>query len=117
MKTTAASILFSLTAAALFAGTAQAADIAHANVHDAAYYGSGATATSADRTIVIKPNTRWVNVKNGETVTFAEGDKTFTFHFDTYPQTQVVKLDTIAPQGVEVAPVRVYVADTREVNN
>lgn len=114
MKTTAASLFLSLTAAAaLFAGSAQAADIAH----DASYYGSTAAVKTADRTIVIKPNTRWVNVKNGETVTFASGDQNFTFHFDTYPQTQVVKLDAIAPAGVNVAPVRVYVADTREVNN
>ncbi|MFK3736796.1 CzcE family metal-binding protein [Massilia sp. TN1-12] len=112
MKTTATSLFLSLTAAAaLFAGGAQAADIAH----DASYYGSGVAAKAADRTVVIKPTTRWVNVKNGETVTFASGDQNFTFHFDTYPQTQVVKLNTIAPDGVNVAPVRVYVADTREV--
>ena len=73
MKTTAASILFALTATgALFAGSAQAADVA-TGAHDAAYYGSSAAVKAADRTIVIKPTTRWVNVKNGETVTFAVG--------------------------------------------
>jgi hypothetical protein len=109
MKTATASILFSL--AALSAG-AQAADAAH----DASYYGGAATANAAERTIVVKPGARWVNVKNGETVAFVVGDQRFAYHFETYPQTQVVTLDRIAPAGVQVAPVRVYIADTREVN-
>lgn len=111
MKTTRSAILLGLAlSASLFAGAGQAAAIKH----DASWYGAAVPAQASARTIVVTPQTRWVNVTNGETVTFAVGDQRFTFQFQTYPQTQVTDLRTIAPAGIEVAPVRVYVADNNE---
>lgn len=54
---------------------------------------------AADRTIIIDPDTRWVNVDNGETVKFVVGDKSFAWRFDTLNQT-VVDLSRIAPAGM-----------------
>lgn len=93
----------------LFAGAVQAAD-----PHDAAWYGVAAPDHTAQRKIEIKPDTRWVNVTNGETVTFVADGQRFTFHFQTYPTTQVVDLATLAPSGVNIKPVRVYVAESPE---
>jgi hypothetical protein len=47
-------------------------------------YGTATTA-AAGRTVEITPMTKWVNVANGETVTFIQGDNTFTWHFDALP--------------------------------
>src|SRR4051812_4907581 len=38
-------------------------------------YGVAVAENTAARTIVVTPQTRWVNVTNGETVKFAVGDK------------------------------------------
>ena len=64
----------------------------------------------ADREITIKPGTKWVNVNNGETVAFSVSGKTFTWHFDTLPAEDQFRLQTIAPEGVDVGAVTVYVA-------
>ena len=38
--------------------------------------------SAATRTIVIKPDTKYVNVTGGETVKFVVGDKSFAWNFD-----------------------------------
>ena len=86
------------------AGLAQAAPGTLAN------YGSAANGGFADREITIKPGTKWVNVNNGETVAFSVNGKTFTWHFDTLPAEDQFRLQTIAPEGVDVGAVTVYVA-------
>ena len=73
-------------------------------------FGAPARIEAAERTIAITPATRSVNVTNGETVAFVVGDKRFAFSFVTYPYTQSVALATLAPAGVDVRDVRVYVA-------
>lgn len=95
--------------ASLLAGAGHAADQSRA-----AAYGVAAPDHSAGRTIEIKAGTRWVNVTNGETVTFVTEGRRFTFHFQTYPYAQIVDLATLAPEGMAVAPVRVYVAESTE---
>jgi hypothetical protein len=97
-------------ASTLFAGASQAAG----RDHEAGWYGVAVPAQAAQRKIEIKADTRWVNVTNGETVTFVSEGQSFTFHFQTYPNTQVVDLATLAPSGVSVKPVRVYVAESME---
>lgn len=110
MNTLRSSLLTGLVfASTLFAGAVHAAD-----THDAAWYGVAAPDHVAQRKIEIKADTRWVNVTNGETVTFVADGQRFTFHFQTYPSTQVVDLSTLAPAGVSVKPVRVYVAESPE---
>lgn len=63
----------------------------------------------AVRKIVIQPNTKSVTVQDGETVTFVVDGKTFSYHFQTWPTTNVLPLSAIAPQEVNVGGVRVYV--------
>lgn len=93
--------------ATLIAGVSQAAP----RPSGPSYYGSSVASQAADRRIVIQPGTRWVNVNNGETVTFVVGEQNFTFHFETYPSTQALNLGAIAPSDINVGGVRVYVAN------
>lgn len=73
-------------------------------------YGSPVAGAAAERTITIAPSTRWVNVVNGETVTFVVDGKSFSWHVYTYNNVNEFKLDSIAPPHVAVAGVRVLVA-------
>ena len=73
-------------------------------------YGSVANSSFADRVITITPGTRWVNVNNGDTVAFTVNGKTFTWHFETLHAEDQFALEKIAPEGVDVGMVTVYVA-------
>ena len=84
-------------------GLAQAAPGKPAN------YGSAANNGFADREITIKPGTKWVNVNNGDTVAFSVNGKTFTWHFETLHAEDQFGLKQIAPEGVDVGMVTVYV--------
>ena len=63
-----------------------------------------------DRDVAVEASTRWVNVTNGQTVRFDVGGRRFTFAFDAWPGTDSVPLSAIAPKGVAVPDVRVYIA-------
>jgi len=65
---------------------------------------------TADREIAVDGSTRWVNVTNGQTVRFTVGGQRFTYVFDAWPSTDSVPLSAIAPKGVSVPDVRVYIA-------
>jgi hypothetical protein len=45
-------------------------------------WGSPATAAAATKTIVVTPDTQYVNLIGGEIVCFVVGDKSFTWSFD-----------------------------------
>jgi hypothetical protein len=68
------------------------------------------TSVTADRDVAVDASTRWVNVTNGQTVRFDVGGQRFTFVFDAWPGTDSVPLSAIAPKGVTVPDVRVYIA-------
>jgi hypothetical protein len=72
-------------------------------------YGSVAPSSAAKRVIVLTPSTKWVNVANGETVSFIENGKKFTWDFNSYDNVSL-KLSTIAPKELAYPNVRVYVA-------
>jgi len=111
MKTIRSNVLLGIVlSTALFGAAAQAAP----GAHDTAWYGVPVAVQKNVRTIVITPQTRHVNVTNGEVVTFAVGEQRFSFQFQTYPQTQVTELSAIAPAGIDVGAVRVYIADNPE---
>ena len=65
---------------------------------------------TADRDVAVDASTRWVNVTNGQTVRFTVGGRQFTYVFDAWPSTDSVPLSAIAPKGVTVPDVRVYIA-------
>ncbi len=73
-------------------------------------YGGEAPARAADYRISITAATRWVNVNNGDTVQFEAGGKAFTWHFRTFKGTKIFNLALIAPAGMAVGAVRVFVA-------
>jgi hypothetical protein len=66
-----------------------------------------------DRTVVVTPRTRWVNVTGGETIRFvfpqADEAQSFVWRFDTTRATSF-DLGEIAPQGALDRELRVYVA-------
>lgn len=66
---------------------------------------------SADRTIVLGADAKWVNVTGGETIRFVVGGKSFSWRFDTYSTSPVFELDKIAPAGMLGGQsIKVYVA-------
>jgi hypothetical protein len=98
MKTLKAIAVLALSAASLSAVAMTNAD----------RYGEAASpAAVADRTIVIGPNTRFVNVKHGEIVKFVANGQEFTWDFDGVPQS--FSLNQIAPQGALAQNVKAYI--------
>jgi hypothetical protein len=73
-------------------------------------FGRVVMSDTADRDVAVDASTRWVNVTNGQTVRFTVGGRTFTFAFDAWPSADSVPLSAIAPKGVTVPDVRVYIA-------
>jgi hypothetical protein len=92
-------------AAASFAASAQSSVPT-----SGARYGQAAPADATRKEIVVTPDTRWVNVTDGETVRFVVGNQRFTWHVETYPNTTHFNLADIAPSGVDARGVTVYVA-------
>jgi hypothetical protein len=64
---------------------------------------------AADRTILIRPQDRYVNVEAGEAIQFKVGDQAFTWAF-TFPDYRAFDLNLVAPPGMLDRPVTVYVA-------
>jgi hypothetical protein len=75
---------------------------------NADYYGEAASPAAAVRTIVVGPNTRWVNVQRGEIVKFVANGTEFAWNFNGTLTS--VKLAQIAPQGAVDQNVTVYIA-------
>ena len=95
LKTT----LFALTIASAALSTAHAAD-----------FGGTVDNRFSQRVVNLDAGTKYVNVNNGETVQFVQQGKSFTFHFNTYPNVTEVDLKKIAPAGFDTGAVEVYVA-------
>lgn len=73
-------------------------------------YGDPSTAAAADRTIVIHPQTRHVNVVGGDIVQFIVADKTFTWRFNVALTVSAFDLKEVAPPGVLNRSVMAYVS-------
>jgi hypothetical protein len=99
-------ILPLLAAASLAAGAAQAMPKPFSPL-DA---GMLVTNTIGDRSLAIGADTRYVNVVNGETVTFTVGGASFTYAFNAWETITSIDLSAIAPKDVKVPQVRVYIA-------
>lgn len=92
-----------LAAAALVASTLASATVSKELL------GSVSSADQAMRTIVITPSTRYVNVNQGDVVTFISNGKSFTWNFDG-PQLLAFSLSRVAPAGALDHDVTAYVA-------
>jgi hypothetical protein len=73
-------------------------------------YGDPAAPSAAQRTIVIGPDTRSVNVEGGEVIRFVAGDKEFGWNFLVAGNVGTFRLNEVAPPGVLDHEVRAYVA-------
>jgi hypothetical protein len=63
------------------------------------FYGSPTVVSQANRTIAIRPDTKWVNAEGGETLNFATPTGTFAWHFFAIVPRQF-ELDFVAPAGM-----------------
>lgn len=72
--------------------------------------GDPAVVTAATRTIVIAPDTTYVNVTGGEIVKFVVGDKSFAWNFDGADYLDKFDLNQAAPPGILDHSVIAYVA-------
>jgi hypothetical protein len=75
--------------------------------------GEQAVPEQAAHTIVITPDTKYVNVTEGEIVKFVINGKSFGWNFDA-PVTAPFDLERIAPQGMLDHAVMTYVAHNPE---
>ncbi|MYM66121.1 CzcE family metal-binding protein [Pseudoduganella sp. FT55W] len=96
--------------ATAIAAAAISAGAAYASVNPQPQFGMASAAANADRQITINADTKWVNVNNGDTVTFDINGKRFTWHFDTLHSEEAFDLSKIAPEGINTGMVTVYVA-------
>jgi hypothetical protein len=73
-------------------------------------YGEPADPAAAQRTIVILPETRYVNVEGGQVVRFVTGDKEFAWNFFVAKSVSSFELNEVAPPGILAHTVRAYVS-------
>lgn len=73
-------------------------------------YGEPAPASAAQRTIVIAPDTRHVNVEGGEIIRFVVGGKEFGWSFNNALSVESFSLNAVAPPGLLNQPVHAYVS-------
>lgn len=76
----------------------------------AADYGTPAPAAAGQRTIILEPGTRHINVTRGETVTIEQAGQRFSWHVDTWGNRSMFALAEIAPTTMAVGGIKVYVA-------
>ena len=72
--------------------------------------GQPAVPEQAQRTVVITPTTRYVNVTEGDVVEFISNGKTFAWNFDSPPDVSSFELNRVAPAGALDHHVTAYVA-------
>ena len=75
-----------------------------------ALYGDLAPVTAAGTSIVIRPDTRFVNVTGGDITRFVVGDKAFAWNFDGPLEITSFDLRTVAPPGMLDHSVVAYIA-------
>jgi len=72
-------------------------------------WGDPAPVSAAERTVVIRSDTRYVNVIGGETIKFVVDGKAFAWDFDGITEGYRFKLNFVAPPGVLDHTVIAYV--------
>jgi hypothetical protein len=82
----------------------------HARKQPLALLGERVADAAAERTILITPDTKYVNVEGGETVKFVVGNRTFAWSFNGALTVEAVELNRIFPVGTMTNKVTAYVA-------
>jgi hypothetical protein len=107
MNASIRTLLVPLLAAASFAtGTAQASPKPFSPL-DA---GMPVADAAGERSIDVSTDRHYINVVNGETVTFVVGGKRFTYAFNAWNTIGAIDLSSIAPKDLRVPQVRIYIA-------
>ena len=75
-------------------------------------YGEPGDASAAARTIVVTPQTKFINVTHGEVVKVKVGSREFAWDFDG--TAQPFELNKIAPEGALDHSVRVYIGSSAQ---
>lgn len=84
---------------------------AHRNIEaPITFLGDPAPLSAATETIVIRPDTKYVNVTGGDTVRFVTGDKSFAWTFNVARTINSFDLSRVAPPGMLDHRVEAYVA-------
>jgi hypothetical protein len=73
-------------------------------------FGAPVASSAAERTITVKPTTKYIHVTDGETVKFAVDGKEFSWHFSSWPSASQIALEKLAPKDTVASNVTVYVA-------
>jgi hypothetical protein len=73
-------------------------------------YGDAAPSSAANYTIVIHPDTPYVNVQGGDTVNFVVGDRQFAWTFNVARTVWAFDLNDVAPPGMLDHTVRAYIS-------
>lgn len=94
---------------ALSAGLASAAMDETTLANGKSIHGGSAPASQASKVVDLNASGQDLNVECGETITFRNGDKSFSWKFDGVGH-RVVDLQAIAPAGFSSKPLKVYVA-------
>ena len=71
-------------------------------------FGTSVPVAGATRTVTVAPDTRWVNVAQGDSVRFVVGAAEFGWRFDG-PGARSFDLQSVAPTGVLGRSVTVFV--------
>lgn len=80
-------------------------------------YGDPAPPAAANRTILIHPDTRYVNVEGGQIVRFVADGREFAWQFNVARTVNSFDLNDVAPQGFLRQTVRAYVSpDPKYIN-
>ena len=74
------------------------------------FLGDPAPINLATKSIVIRPDTKWVNVTGGDTVRFDAGGKSFAWTFNVARGVHAFELNRVAPPGMLDHQVVAYVA-------
>lgn len=94
-----------------FSALALLSACAHRNIeHPVSFLGDPAPVAIATETIVIRPDTKWVNVTGGDTIRFVVGDKDFAWAFNVAGSVMSFDLNRVAPPGVLDHRVVAYIA-------
>jgi hypothetical protein len=82
---------------------------AQAGAADLKVYGMAVPSAAGARVVDITPDTRYVRVINGETITFNIGGQRYTWVFRLYQQEGALDLSAILPKELHADGVTVYV--------
>ncbi len=74
------------------------------------FLGDPAPVEAASATIVIHPDTKWVNVTGGDIVRFDVDGKSFAWAFNVAAGVSNFDLARVAPPGILTRPLQAYVA-------